>query len=102
MEALRTGAAAARLGVKPRTLQAWAKAGRIGRRVGGQYVFSEAELRKFSGAHEEDGDCDVDPETLVCRVCGVDHSEQCEDCGGRGFHKATCAWAGQYCLSDGE
>ena len=41
--------------------------------------------------HEKDSDCDVDPQTNCCRVCGVDHSGQCPVCGGRGFHKEGCA-----------
>lgn len=40
--------------------------------------------------HTQDSDCSVDPETLSCALCGVDHSGECLDCGGRGFHKPTC------------
>lgn len=40
--------------------------------------------------HERDTDCTVDPETECCRECGVDHSNACETCGGRGFHRETC------------
>lgn len=40
--------------------------------------------------HEKDSDCTVSEETLLCEVCGVDHSEECPDCGGRGFHKPVC------------
>lgn len=41
--------------------------------------------------HSQDSDCTVNPETLLCEVCGVYHGEDaCPDCGGRGFHKPTC------------
>lgn len=40
--------------------------------------------------HTKDSDCTVNEETLLCDVCGVDHSDECADCGGRGFHKPTC------------
>lgn len=40
--------------------------------------------------HENDVDCTVDPETMLCTVCMVDHSETCPDCEGRGFHRPTC------------
>lgn len=40
--------------------------------------------------HTEDSDCDVDPETWTCRICGVDHSGQCLRCLGHGFHTAVC------------
>lgn len=36
--------------------------------------------------HERDEHCDVDPETDLCRACGVHHDEPCGHCGGRGFH----------------
>lgn len=32
--------------------------------------------------HVRDSDCTIDPETLCCDVCGVDHSDECLDCGG--------------------
>lgn len=40
--------------------------------------------------HTKDEDCDVDPETGLCKVCRVDHSDLCPDCGGRGFHNEGC------------
>ncbi len=40
--------------------------------------------------HERDEQCTVDPLTDLCSVCGVDHSRQCPDCDGRGFHTPTC------------
>lgn len=40
--------------------------------------------------HSRDEDCTVDPETLCCTVCGVDHSAECLDCGKRGYHASTC------------
>lgn len=40
--------------------------------------------------HERDSDCTVDEDTLCCKYCGVDHSDECPDCGGRGFHKPIC------------
>lgn len=43
--------------------------------------------------HQQDSDCTVNHETLCCDVCGVDHSEPCPDCGGRGFHDLTCVQA---------
>lgn len=42
--------------------------------------------------HTKDSDCTVDLETLCCTICGVDHSGECLDCGGRGFHKPECPW----------
>jgi hypothetical protein len=49
-------------------------------------------------AHLCDADCagHIDPETLCCTICGVDHNCECPTCGGHGFHKAGCA------ESDGE
>ena len=44
-----------------------------------------------SPLHQQDSDCTVDSETLLCIECGVDHSDSCLDCGGRGFHKPTCS-----------
>jgi hypothetical protein len=41
--------------------------------------------------HTKDSDCTIDTETLCCNVCGVEHGDVCPDCGGRGFHKPTCA-----------
>ena len=40
--------------------------------------------------HVKDSDCTVNPEDMLCIHCGVDHSETCPDCGGRGFHSADC------------
>lgn len=41
--------------------------------------------------HTKDSDCTVDPETLLCSVCGVDHSDSCPECSGRGFHAEGCS-----------
>lgn len=41
-------------------------------------------------SHSRQEDCTVDPETLCCIACGVDHSEECLDCGKRGYHASTC------------
>lgn len=41
--------------------------------------------------HERDEECTIDPETEMCRVCGVDHSGQCPACLGRGFHTSNCS-----------
>lgn len=50
-----------------------------------------AASRRRSGDHRHDEDCDVDPETDACRVCGVDHSgPPCRDCGRVGFHRVGC------------
>jgi hypothetical protein len=46
--------------------------------------------RGAPGRHEQDEDCDVDPDTLSCRGCGVDHGGECPDCLGRGFHRPGC------------
>jgi len=44
-------------------------------------------------AHHQDEDCTrIDPETQLCRDCGVDHSNECPDCKGRGFHRPRCYW----------
>lgn len=40
--------------------------------------------------HVQDSDCVIDSMTGLCLICGVDHSEPCVVCGGRGFHKALC------------
>lgn len=40
--------------------------------------------------HTKDSDCTINPDTLLCDACGVDHSDECPECGGRGFHKDTC------------
>ena len=40
--------------------------------------------------HTKDSDCTVNEETGLCDVCGVGHSDECPDCGGRGFHKPVC------------
>jgi len=41
--------------------------------------------------HNRDADCDVDPETLACRGCGVAHGDSCPKCDGRGYHEETCS-----------
>jgi hypothetical protein len=45
--------------------------------------------------HHHDSQCSVDPKTLCCTECGVDHSNPCLACGGHGFHKRGCAEIGQ-------
>ena len=40
--------------------------------------------------HTADEQCDVDPATDCCRVCGVLHGEPCRVCGARGYHRADC------------
>ena len=40
--------------------------------------------------HTKDSDCTVDPLTNCCKVCGVDHSEPCLECGGKGYHSPNC------------
>lgn len=40
--------------------------------------------------HTRDEDCDVDPATLCCRGCGVDHGGECRSCSGHGFHREGC------------
>lgn len=42
-------------------------------------------------AHHQDADCDVDPDTGMCRDCGTEHAEPCHVCGGRAFHQDDCA-----------
>lgn len=41
--------------------------------------------------HTQDSDCTVNPRTLLCTVCDVDHSGTCSDCGARAFHKPGCS-----------
>jgi hypothetical protein len=50
--------------------------------------------------HEKDTDCTVDPETMICTVCLVDHSDPCPDCKGRGFHRPTCYWMSPVLLTE--
>lgn len=40
--------------------------------------------------HTQDSDCTVDPETQFCTGCDVDHTDECRDCKGRGFHNEGC------------
>ncbi len=42
-----------------------------------------------SPAHERDADCMVDGFGL-CTGCGANHSQQCDVCRGRGYHKPGC------------
>ena len=45
--------------------------------------------------HEKDQDCTVDPETMACVECGVDHGgAPCPECGGVAFHEPGCSGAG--------
>jgi len=48
-------------------------------------------VRAFTSPHTKDSDCTIDEDTACCVVCGVDHSEECLECGGRGYHKDTCS-----------
>lgn len=50
----------------------------------------EARMDTDSAAHTVASDCHVDPETGLCRECGVDHSEPCPACEQAGFHAAGC------------
>jgi len=46
----------------------------------------------MSELHTQDAQCDVDPDTLLCRECGVSHdSDPCYCCGGVAFHQDDCA-----------
>jgi hypothetical protein len=45
----------------------------------------------FLPRHRQDSDCDLNPETLICRICQVDHGAPCPACGGRAFHNTPCA-----------
>lgn len=47
-------------------------------------------IRTPAKPHLQDSDCTVDPNTGCCQDCGVDHSEQCPECQGRGFHRMGC------------
>jgi len=40
--------------------------------------------------HEQDSDCAPYLVDDQCTVCGVSHTNQCPECGGRGFHKPEC------------
>jgi hypothetical protein len=41
--------------------------------------------------HTKDEDCDVDPKTSTCRMCGVGHfGPPCVDCGKLAFHADGC------------
>ena len=42
--------------------------------------------------HTKDSDCDVNPETMMCRECGVYHGLHCMACGGGGFHAPDCPY----------
>ena len=39
--------------------------------------------------HTQDEHCCLN-EDDQCVQCGVSHAGQCEDCGGRGFHRSWC------------
>lgn len=47
----------------------------------------EAFLLEIDPPHSQDEHCEVDPETDLCRGCGVSHGEPCPACGGRGYHR---------------
>lgn len=51
-------------------------------------------------AHTKDSDCTIEPETRLCKICGVDHSGQCDVCGGRGFHTETCPFSDSNIMPD--
>jgi hypothetical protein len=42
-------------------------------------------------AHTKDTDCNVDPDTMLCRICSVEHADQpCAHCGARAYHLDNC------------
>lgn len=54
-----------------------------------QTVVSAREAAKRRVEHTQDSDCTLNEEGQ-CEGCGVWHDDECIECGGRGFHKATC------------
>lgn len=40
--------------------------------------------------HFQDNQCTVDPETDLCKGCGVYHGYPCPWCSGRAFHRPNC------------
>ena len=40
--------------------------------------------------HTKDAECTIDPETDLCKECGVYHGDPCPDCGGKGLHTDEC------------
>jgi hypothetical protein len=48
------------------------------------------EEKRSQNQHTKESDCEVDPETGLCRGCGVDHSEECPECHGHGYHQDGC------------
>lgn len=49
--------------------------------------------------HRNDSDCTVSPETNCCISCGVEHSDRCGTCGGRGYHAEDCEPTFTGCLN---
>lgn len=43
--------------------------------------------------HTQDSDCagSIDPQTMMCGVCHVDHSGECPVCHGHGYHLDGCS-----------
>lgn len=46
--------------------------------------------------HEKDEDCLCDPETRLCLICQVEHSEPCFECGQHAFHAEGCSQSDEY------
>jgi hypothetical protein len=40
--------------------------------------------------HSQDSDCNVNPETDCCTVCGVMHGAACTVCGQKAYHRPDC------------
>lgn len=40
--------------------------------------------------HRNDEDCTVNLATSCCAECGVYHSDPCDVCGGRAYHREGC------------
>lgn len=56
----------------------------------GQIVKEGFDSARQSTSHSQDSDCDVEPVTNCCRVCGVVHGDECPACGARAFHVDGC------------
>lgn len=76
----------------------WAGRSRWGSTIERAQELAEARAREIQAAepelpdhgHTQDEDCQVDPNTDLCVVCGVHHWDPCVTCGGRGFHREDC------------
>jgi hypothetical protein len=60
----------------------------------GTFTVEGAFLAGKKSDHSKDADCTVDPATGGCFVCGVDHSDECPECGRHGFHLDGCVRMG--------